>query len=148
MWSFFKELLVRHELIYMLYLDRIYTKPFFLPTKSQILTWKSNYNLKEHQSCGEKSKMIQWNMKKRKLNWNQKVKSGNLHRSLISPLSSRTHWTKQQYKTKTIPKSGILVLDIIFWFKQDAVLRNHFRFVFFWIVRKIRFLENSNNTLC
>ena len=49
---------------------------------------------------------------------------------------------------KTIPKSSIPVLEIIFWFKQDAVLRNRFCFVFFWIVRKIWFLENSNNTLC
>ena len=38
---------------------------------------------------------------------------------------------KQQYKTKTIPKSSIPALEIIFWFKQGAVLWNRFRFVFF-----------------
>ena len=147
--TFFKQLLVRNELISMLYLDRMNIhKTFFLPTERHILTWKSNCNLKGHKICRKKSKMIQLNMKKRLLNWNEKVILRNLNKFLIDPLSSRIHWTNQQCETKTIPKSSIPVLEIIFWFKQDVVFRNRFRFVFFWIVRKIWFLENSNKTLC
>ena len=36
-----------------------------------------------------------------------------------------------------------LVLEIIFWFKQDAVFWNRFRFVFFQIVKKIWFFEKA-----
>ena len=46
---------------------------------------------------------------------------------------------KKQYKTKTIPKSSIPVLEIVFWFKHDAVLRNCFRFVFFELSTKSAF---------
>ena len=88
--------------------------------KRHILTWKSNCNLKDDKKCRTKLKMIQQNMKKRLLNWNEKVKSGKVNRFLINPLSSQIHWIKQQCKTKTIPKSSILALEIIFWFKEDA----------------------------
>ena len=48
----------------------------FLPTKRHVLTWKSNHNLKELNSCEKKSKMAKWNMKKQQLKWNEKVKPG------------------------------------------------------------------------
>ena len=44
---------------------------YFLPTKRHILMWKRNYNLKEHKSCGKKSKVIQRNVNKQQLNWNE-----------------------------------------------------------------------------
>ena len=36
-----------------------------------------------------------------------------------------------------------LLLEIIFWFKQDAVLRNRFCFISFQIIRKIWFLIST-----
>ena len=56
-----------------------------------------------------------------------------------------TELKKKKFKSGKVNR--FFVLEIIFWFKQDAVLRNSFRFVFFQIVRKIWLLENSNNTL-
>ena len=87
-------------------------------TKRHTLTWKRNYNLKVDKNCGKKLKMMLKNVKKRSLNWNKKIKSRKVNRSLINLLSNQIHWTKQQYKTKTIPKSIILFFEIIFWFKQ------------------------------
>ena len=41
-------------------------KPYFMRTKRYILTWKSNYNLKEDKNNGKKLKITQQNMKKKK----------------------------------------------------------------------------------
>ena len=47
-----------------------------------------------------------------------------------------------QYKSKAFLRS-YLVPEIIFWFKQDAVLWNHFRLVVFQIVKKICFFYKT-----
>ena len=91
---------------------------YFLPTKRYILIWKSNYNLKEHKSCGKKSKMIRRNMKKQ-LNWNEKVKSGKVNRFPIGQVSSledldvfssntqtETSWCSLQIRDLVVLKSS------------------------------------------
>ena len=55
--------------------------------------------------------------------------------------------TELKKNVKSGKVNRFLVLEIIFWFKQDAVLRNPLHFVFFQIVWKVWFLENSSNTL-
>ena len=80
---------------------------YFLPTKRHILMWKSNYNLKEHKSCGKKSKVIQQN-KDTITNLNKKAKSGKVPHLLSledldvfsSNTQTETSWVDVVYKSE------------------------------------------------
>ena len=136
---FFKQLLHWNELIFMLYLDRIYTNPFFYVPKSIFWCGKVTAIWKSVK-VAERSQRWYSEMW-RNDNWIETKRSNHEIQIYIffGLLSSRIHWIKQQYKTKVIPKSRIPVLEIIFWFKEDSILWNHFRFVFFELSEKSGF---------
>ena len=69
--------------------------------------------MKGHKSCGKKSKVIQRNVKKQKLNLNKQVKSGKVNRFPIGHLSrledldvfssntqTETNWVDVAYKSE------------------------------------------------